>query len=170
MKNLQPGEFPDYYMPYINAVKSLDIVDGLEDNMNDFFNFIENIVPENKYEFRYQPEKWTIKDIIQHIIDAERIFAYRALRMARFDRTPLAGFEENDYVPVADANRRSMTDLLQEFLMVRKSTICLFDSLSEEMLLSKGIASGKEISVRSIGYIITGHCIHHQNVIKERYL
>ncbi|MCL9804269.1 DinB family protein [Flavobacterium amniphilum] len=170
MKNLQPGEFPDYYIPYINAVKSLDIVDGLEDNMNDFIDFIENTVHENKYEYRYQPEKWTIKDIVLHIIDAERIFAYRALRMARFDRTPLAGFEENDYVPVAEANKRSMTDLLHEFAMVRKSTICLFQSMSEEMLLNKGIASGKEISVRSIGYIITGHCIHHQNVIKERYL
>ncbi len=170
MKNLQPNEYPEYYIPYINEVKSLAIIDALEDNLNDFYNFIENIVPGEKHEYRYESEKWTIKDIVQHLIDAERIFSYRALRISRFDKTPLPGFDENEYVTVANANHRNMIDLIQEFVAVRKATIRLFESFSEEMLLNKGIASNNPISVRAIGYIITGHCIHHQNIIKERYL
>lgn len=170
MKNLHPNEFPEYFVSYINEVKSLDIVEALEDNLDDFTDFIENRVPDIKYQFRYQQGKWSIKEIVQHIIDAERIFGYRALRMARFDVTPLPGFEEDDYVKVSNADAREMDDLLQEFVLVRKATIKLFESFTDEMLLHRGIASGKEISVRAIGYIITGHCIHHQNVVQERYL
>lgn len=170
MKNLQPGEFAEFYVNYINHVKCLDIVEALEENLSDFVDFIQDNIPENKYLYRYQPEKWSIQEVVQHIIDAERIFAYRALRIARFDATPLHGFEENDYVKVSDADHRSMDDLLQEFVLVRKATIKLFESFSEEMLLHKGTASNHPISVRALGYIIAGHCIHHQKVIKERYL
>ena len=170
MKNLQPNEIPEYFIQYVNEVKSLDVVEALNENLNDFLNFIETEVPIDKYEYRYLPEKWTVKEIIQHITDAERIFAYRALRFARFDATPLSSFEEDDYAEACEANNRDIDDLLEEFLFVRKSTIKLFESLNEEMLLNKGVASGKEISVRAIGFVISGHCIHHQNVIKERYL
>lgn len=170
MKNLLVNEYPEYFGTYINKVESEDLIEALEENLDDFTNFIENIVPDSKYEFRYQPEKWSIKEIVQHIIDAERIFAYRALRMARFDKTPLPGFEENDYVPVSESDKRTMDDLIREFVLVRKSTIELFESFSDEMMKSIGVASGKEVSVRAIGYIISGHCIHHQQVIKERYL
>lgn len=170
MRNLQPNEIPEYYISYVNEVQSLDIVDALEENLIGFLNFIKTEVPSDKFEYRYLPEKWTIKEIIQHIIDAERIFAYRALRFARFDAAPLHSFEEDDYVKVSESNVRSVDDLLEEFLLVRKSTIKLFESLNEEMLMNKGVASGKEISVRAIGFVISGHCIHHQNVIKERYL
>lgn len=169
MKNLQPSEFPEYYTPYINEVKCLDIIEALEENIHDFLNFIENI-PVEKHEFQYLPGKWTIKEIILHIIDAERIFGYRALRFARFDATPLAGFEENDYVPISNANNRDIKSLLTEFVAVRKATISLFENFTEEMLLHKGIASNGEISVRALGFIISGHCLHHQNVIRERYL
>lgn len=170
MKNLLVNEYPEYFGTYINKVESEDLIEALEENLDDFTNFIENIVPDSKYEFRYQPEKWSIKEIVQHIIDAERIFAYRALRMARFDKTPLPGFEENDYVPVSESDKRTMDDLIREFVLVRKSTIELFESFSDEMMKNIGVASGKEVSVRAIGYIISGHCIHHQQVIKERYL
>ncbi|SHI83090.1 DinB family protein [Flavobacterium terrae] len=170
MKNLLVNEYPEYFGTYINKVESEDLIEALEVNLDDFTNFIENIVPDSKYEFRYQPEKWSIKEIVQHIIDAERIFAYRALRMARFDKTPLPGFEENDYVSVSESDKRTMDDLIREFVLVRKSTIELFESFSDEMMKSIGVASGKEVSVRAIGYIISGHCIHHQQVIKERYL
>ena len=169
MKNLQPTDFPAYFTQYINQVEEDDCIEALEDSMNDFIDFIENIAVE-KHEFRYQPEKWSIKEIVQHIIDAERIFAYRALRFARFDRTALAGFEENDYVAVAQSDKRSMSDLLQEFILVRKATIKMFESFSEGMLSSMGIASGGDIKVLAIGFIISGHVIHHQKVIIERYM
>ena len=123
MKNLQPGEFAEFYVNYINEVKCLDIVEALEGNLDEFVDFVQDSIPASKYIYRYQPEKWSIQEVIQHIIDAERIFAYRALRIARFDATPLHGFEENDYVDVCDADHRSMEDLLQEFILVRKSTI-----------------------------------------------
>lgn len=170
MKNLLVTDYPAYFSTYINQVENDDCVDALEENMNDFVHFIENIVPTEKYEYRYQDGKWSVKEIVQHIIDAERIFAYRALRFARFDKTPLSPFEENDYVDVCEANKRSMNDLLQEFLLVRKATIKMFESFSDEMISSKGIASGGEIKVTAIGFIISGHAIHHQKVIKERYL
>jgi len=169
MKNIQPSEYPEYYTSYVNEVKCLDIVEALEENLQDFLGFIATI-PIDKLEYQYQPGKWTIKEIILHIIDAERIFGYRALRFARFDNTPLAGFEENDYVPISNANNRDVKSLLTEFLTVRKATITLFENFTEEMLLHKGIASNGEISVRALGFIISGHCLHHQNVIQERYL
>lgn len=169
MKNLHPSEFAEYYVQYINNVQCLDIVEALENNLDEVIDLVQDEIPEEKYKYRYQPKKWSIQEIIQHLIDAERIFAYRALRIARFDQTPLAGFEEDDYVKVCNADHRSMEDLLQEFVLVRKSTIKLFESFTEEMLLHKGTASNNPISVRAIGYIIPGHCIHHQNVIKERY-
>lgn len=169
MKNLQPTEYPVHYTSYVNEVKSLDIVEALEGNLHDFVNFITTI-PSDKHEYQYLPGKWTIKEIILHIVDAERIFAYRALRFARFDTTPLAGFEENDYVPISNANNRDIKSLLAEFVVVRKATIALFENFTDEMLLHKGIASNGEISVRALGFIISGHCMHHQNVIRERYL
>ncbi|MBP9794276.1 MAG: DinB family protein [Flavobacterium sp.] len=169
MKNLQPTEYPVHYTSYVNEVKSLDVVEVLEENLHDFVNFITTI-PSDKHEYRYLPGKWTIKEIILHIVDAERIFAYRALRFARFDTTPLAGFEENDYVPISNANNRDIKSLLVEFVVVRKATIALFENFTDEMLLHKGIASNGEISVRALGFIISGHCMHHQNVIRERYL
>ncbi|EOG6896026.1 DinB family protein [Flavobacterium psychrophilum] len=169
MKNLLEKDYPAYYGTYINHVKNDDCVLAMEENLNDFVAFIENISIE-KHNYKYQDNKWSIKDIVRHIIDTERIFAYRALRFARFDSTPIAGFEENDYAANVNTTTIEMPDLLQEFILVRKSTIKLFDSFTQEMLVAKGTASGKEISVLAIGFIISGHAIHHQNVIRERYL
>ena len=114
--------------------------------------------------------KWTIKDILLHLIVAERIFAYRALRIGRGDTTPLASFEENDYVPNANANLQSLENLLEEFQLVRKSTLLLFKKFSEEQLTYLGTSSDHSISVRAIGFLISGHQNHHLKIIQERYL
>ena len=169
MKNLLDSDYPVYFGTYINHVQNDDCILAMEENLTVFVNFIENISVE-KHNYKYQEDKWSIKDIVRHIIDAERIFAYRALRFARFDKSPIPGFEENDYAANTDTTTIEMADLLQEFILVRKSTIKLFESFSQEMLSAKGIASGKEISVLAIGFIISGHAIHHESVIRERYL
>jgi DinB superfamily len=169
MKNLNTAEYNPYFGAYINLVKSESLLTALHDSLDSFVDFLAEI-PFDKFEYKYLPEKWTIKEIILHITDAERIFQYRALRFARFDKTPLSSFEENDYVPVSKANTRNFDSLVAEFISVRKATISLFENFTQEMLLSKGIVSNNEISVRAIGFIISGHSIHHQNIIRERYL
>jgi uncharacterized damage-inducible protein DinB len=132
-------------------------------------SFISNI-PIEKLEYRYAEGKWTIKDLLLHLIDAERIFAYRALRIGRGDKTPLAGFEENGYVINANANSRSEESLLKEFELVRKSTLELFKNFTDEQLAYLGTSSDSIISVRAIGFIISGHQNHHIKIIQERYL
>ena len=124
----------------------------------------------DKFDYRYAEGKWTIKDIIQHIIDAERIFSYRALRISRNDQTPLPGFEENSYVMQTNANARSIQQLLTEMAALRQSTLLLFKSFTLEQLQLIGTASDNPISVRAIGFIMIGHQKHHQRIFKERYL
>lgn len=169
MKNLQPNEFAPYYENYIKLVPEQNIVKGLIQQKEEMLHFFKGI-PVFKHEFRYAEGKWTIKDIILHLIDAERIFAYRALRIARNDKTALPGFEENDYVVPANANGREYESLLAEFETVRNATISLFEAFSDEDLLRLGTASNGSVSVRAIGYITLGHELHHKNVILERYL
>lgn len=148
---------------------NIELIEGLEICIHDFIKFVQNI-PMDKFDYRYEKGKWTIKDIIQHLIDAERIFAYRALRISRNDKTALPGFEENDYVNNTNANARSIQDLLTEFAGVRQSTLFLFKSFSNEQMERIGIVSENEISVRAIGFIIIGHQKHHQNIFKKLYL
>lgn len=162
-------EYPIFYAAYIQVLENVEMIEELEICLHDFIRFVQNI-PMDKFDYRYAEEKWTIKDIIQHLIDAERIFSYRALRISRNDKTPLPGFEENDYVINANANDRSLQDLLTEFSAVRHSTLLLFKSFSQDQLTRIGIASGNEVSVRAIGFIIIGHQKHHQKIFKERYL
>ena len=169
MKNLQTNEFASYYENYIKLVSEQDIIKGLIKQKEEMLHFFKSI-PVFKYEFRYAEGKWTIKDIILHLIDAERIFTYRALRIARNDKTELPGFEENDYVTEANANNREYESLLVEFEIVRNATISLFETFTSEELLRLGTASNNSVSVRAIGYIILGHELHHKNVILERYL
>ena len=166
---LKPNEYSSFNSTYINAVEEVSLIEGLEKGLDQMVSFMERI-PFEKLGYRYAERKWTIKDIIQHVIDAERIFSYRALRIGRGDKTPLAGFEENDYVPNAMANTKSLETLLAEFQFVRNSTLCLFKSFSEEQLTYLGTASNNSISVRAIGFIILGHQNHHLKIIKERYL
>jgi hypothetical protein len=124
----------------------------------------------DKFDYSYAGGKWTIKDIIQHIIDAERIFTYRALRFSRNDKTELPGFDENIYVDDANGSKRSIMELLTELSAVRHSTMLLFKTFNEEQLLRIGIASNNPMSVRALGFVIIGHQNHHQKVFEERYL
>jgi uncharacterized damage-inducible protein DinB len=147
----------------------VNLIEELEICLHDFIKFVQNI-PMDKFDFRYAEGKWTIKEIIQHLIDAEHVFSYRALRISRNDKTPLPGFNENDYVDNTNANARSIQGLLTEFSALRQSTLLLFKSFSEEQLKRMGIASNADVSVRAIGFIIIGHQKHHQKVFQERYL
>ncbi|TDD93919.1 DinB family protein [Flavobacterium cellulosilyticum] len=169
LSQLQKSEFSSFYTPYIGAVNDEDLIDALENGLSHLISFFSNI-PFEKLEYRYAENKWTVKDILLHLIDAERIFTYRALRIGRGDQTALAGFDENDYVPNAMANSRSLESLTNEFIVVRNSTIVLFKNFTEEQLLNRGTASNNSISVRAIGFIISGHQNHHLNIIAERYL
>ena len=162
-------EYAPHYATYINKVKGDDLLAHLIDGEQALVAFIES-VPHDRLDYRYQEGKWNIKEILVHLIDAERIFSYRALRFARNDKAELAGFDENDYVPESDARNRALPDIIREYKAMRQATIELYKSFSDEVLLRKGKASGYDISVRALGYTIAGHEIHHAGVIRERYL
>lgn len=168
-KDLTIHEYNPFYQTYINKAQNVELKQGLRESFAYVFEFL-NAIPEHKLEFRYAENKWTIKEVIQHVIDAERIFSYRALRIARQDQTPLPGFEENNYVPASFANNRSRAELLADYKAVRQATLSLFDSFSNDMLLQMGTASNSPISVRALGFITIGHENHHCQIIKERYL
>ncbi|WP_179338849.1 DinB family protein [Winogradskyella ludwigii] len=170
MKSITAAEYNAYYQPYIDNVNyDLSIVEGLKQNQDVVVSFYSNI-PEEKHDYAYAVGKWTVKDVLLHIIDTERVFAYRALRIARRDNTPLAGYEQDDYVLNAFAENRTMKSLIAEYKSVRQATITLFESFSPDTLLLIGEASGFPISVRAIGYVIVGHENHHSKIISERYL
>lgn len=166
---LSSGEYLPYYANYINKANCSDLIQGLQDLLANTNSFL-NSIPIEKFEYRYAKGKWTIKEVIQHIIDAERVFSYRALCFARKDKTPLPSFNENNYAEASLANTRSAQSLIDEHIALRKSTISLFESFNNDTLTNIGIASGGEMSVRAIGYVIIGHEKHHLDVIKERYL
>lgn len=166
---LQTSEYASFYAPYVQTLENVILLEELEISVHRLRNFVQEI-PMDKYDYQYAEGKWTIKDILQHLIDSERVFAYRALRFARRDFTPLPGFEENDYAEVANGSKRSIRDLLTELGIVREATLCLFRTFSDETLQLKGIASGREMSVRALGFIIIGHQNHHQQIFQERYL
>ena len=167
---LQSNEYAGYYAPYVQSVSNeYTLIEELEISVHRLIKFVQNI-PLDKFDYRYADGKWTIKDILQHLIDAERIFAYRALRFSRNDQIQLASFDENEYVIEANANRRSIQDLLTELAVVRQSTLSLFRSFSQEELLRNGIASNNPMSVRALGFVIIGHQNHHQRIFEERYL
>jgi uncharacterized damage-inducible protein DinB len=166
---LPVNEYSKFYATYINVLENVELFEELEISLHDFIKFVQNI-PLDKFDYSYAEGKWTIKEIIQHIIDAERIFAYRALRISRNDKTPLPGFEENDFAVNTDAKSRSIQELLTEFSAVRHSNILMFKSFSEEQLARIGIASEQEVSTRALGFLIIGHMKHHQKVFVERYL
>jgi uncharacterized damage-inducible protein DinB len=168
--NLLPeNEYSAFNGTYIKALDNVDLFEELEISLHDFIKFVQNI-PMDKFDYRYADDKWTIKEIIQHIIDAERIFAYRALRISRNDQTPLPGFDENEYIDNTNGNSRSIQELLTEFSAVRHSNLLLFKSFATEQLTRMGIASNHPVSVRALGFLIIGHQKHHQKVFQERYL
>lgn len=166
---LLPGEYPAYQKNYIATVAEVDLIEELEISLHRFIRFVRDI-PMDKFDYRYADGKWTIKEIIQHLIDSERVFAYRALAFARNDKTPLPGFDENAYADESFADSRHLTSLLNELSEVRHATVSLFKSFSAEVLLRIGHANGNPNSVRALGFAIIGHQNHHEHVYRERYL
>jgi DinB superfamily len=161
---------PEYYKTYINAVSGDEnLLEVLNRNQELTQKVLFNLT-EAQAGFRYAPEKWSVKEILVHLIDTERIMSYRALRFARQDYQELAGFEQNDYVKSSQADRRKIADIAREFAMVRRATIELFRSFDEEAMLRKGIASHNELYVVTLGFVIAGHENHHMRIIKEKYL
>lgn len=162
-------EFFEYYGKYIALVAAGDIVTTLAAQIIETVDFLRE-VPAERTTVGYAPGKWSIRDVVGHVSDAERIFAYRALRIGRGDATPLASFDENAYVPTAGANARSMDALLTELLAVREATLELLAGLPAEAWDRRGTASGKTVSVRALAWIIAGHELHHRAIVGERYL
>ena len=169
LTQLKEGEFNPYYGTYISKAEHVDIVEGLQQSKKEFVDFV-NSIPADKWNFAYAEGKWTIAEILQHLIDTERIFAYRALRFGRNDKTPIMGFEQDAYVPNSNANNYSKDELLEDFEAVRDASITLFKRFTDEMLLRIGEASGSTMSTRAVGYILPGHQKHHLQIINERYL
>jgi uncharacterized damage-inducible protein DinB len=158
-----------YYHRYINLVKGTDAIAQLKTSLTENFSFLSKI-PEDKSLFSYENGKWTIKQVIGHITDSERIFAYRALRIARNDQTNLPGFEQDDYVAAANFNEIKWMDLLHHYRSMRESNIALFSSFDEVALSREGMANNAPTNVKALIFITAGHEIHHMNVLKERYL
>lgn len=161
-------EYPPFYQAYINYTSGKDY-EVLVRQFNDRIIDSWNAIPLEKIDIAYEPGKWTIKQMFQHVIDTERIFAYRALAIARRDTTSLPSFDENDYAKNATAANRNWKEMLIEWRMIRQSTNMLFASFSEEDMKQKGTVAGNDISVNALGFIIFGHALHHLHVVKERY-
>ena len=168
MKKPDPSEHAEYYSRYINLVPEGDVVATLEAQTKQFVAFLRAI-PEAKGDHRFAPDKWSIKEALGHMIDGERVFAYRALRFARADQTAVPGFEQDDYVRAAGHGRAKMADLIEEFELVRKADILMLKHLDEAAWTRKGTASGWEISVRALANVLVGHVEHHWKVLREKY-
>ena len=164
------GEYPAYAHIYIDLLPDDGLIlKHLEDNLESTRKFIASI-PKARLLHRYAEGKWTIKEILGHIVDDERIYVYKALRFARNDSTELPGFDQDHYAEYSEANKQEIMDLLDEFTLVRRSTIAFFNSLDDAALMRAGVADGKRASVRALAYHIAGHELRHMNIIKERYL
>jgi hypothetical protein len=168
MKPPQAEEFPIFYKGYVDTVSD-DVLAELEQQIESFSALLKN-VPKEKASFAYAEGKWTIKELAGHVIDTERIMAYRALRIGRNDATPLPGFEENDYVANAHFADRSLENLADEFAALRKANMYLIRSLNDIEIDRSGISNDKPISVRALIFIMAGHVNHHVAILKQRYL
>lgn len=162
-------EYLPYFDRYISLVPDGDILSILSEQLNETLALLQSI-PEERAGFRYAPDKWSIKQLVGHMIDAERIFAYRALRFARNDATPLPGFEQDDYIRGSSFDDYPLQELAEEFASVRRATLFLFRHLSEEAWMRKGAANESEISVRALAYSLAGHELHHREILRNRYL
>lgn len=164
----QAGEYNPYYERYISLVGSDDVVGLLEKQAPETAALFKSFSAQA--DFRYAPGKWSVKEMLGHVNDTERIMAYRALRIARGDQTPLAGFEQDDYIRDGNFGQRTLADLIDEFTDVRKATLSLFRHLDAEAGARRGTANGDAISARALAYIIAGHELHHRRVLTDKYL
>jgi uncharacterized damage-inducible protein DinB len=163
-----PSEYAPSYAGYIDRVPDGDIVTQLQQGGEELTSALASI-PDDKGDHRYAEGKWSVRTLIGHMIDAERIFAYRALRIARGDSTPLPGFEENDYARTAGSASRSIAGLASEMRVVREGTVRLFESFPNEAWSRSGTVNSAEVSTRALAWITAGHALHHLNVLEDRY-
>jgi hypothetical protein len=163
-----PTEYAAFYEKYIALVPGNDIVSSLDAQRLQMAQLFA-ARSERDGNFRYAADKWSVKEVVGHITDSERIFAYRALRIARADQTPLSGFEQDDYVRAGAFGDRTLADLVEEFALVRSATSALFHSLGDEVWVRRGVANKNEVTVRALAFIIAGHELHHREILKERY-
>jgi hypothetical protein len=160
---------PNHFKNYVKQVDETDVLQALR--LSGFrAQVLIHSIPNDKVDHRYAEGKWTIREVLCHVIDAERIFAYRALRFARNDKTTLSSFDENMFVPESNAEGRSLKKIADEFMHLRSSTVDMFDGFTEEMLHRRGLAGSNEASVLAMGFVIAGHEAHHRRIITERYL
>lgn len=169
MSRPDPSEYGAYYGRYISLVPEGSIVDTLRGQIAETLGLLRAL-PESRGDHRYAPGKWSIKEIIGHVADAERVFAYRALRIGRGDETPLPGFEQDDYVRTGGFGARPLRHLLDELEAVRRGTVLLLEGFDEAAMTRRGTASGMPVSVRALAYIAAGHELHHRKVLRGRYL
>lgn len=162
------ANYPEYFGNYINQVMEEDVLEAFENQLPVVEKFM-SAVNEERSNYSYAPGKWTIKELWQHVIDGERVFSYRALCIARKETENLPSFDENDYASNSNANARSWESLQQEFTNVRRSTVDLYKSFTDEMLAQKGKSNNREIDVLSLGFTIVGHLNHHLKVLREKY-
>jgi hypothetical protein len=165
----EKGEFLPYYEKYIALVASGDVIATLSRQMAETQALLRSL-PSSVASYRYAPDKWSVNELIGHLIDSERVFASRALRFARNDPTPLPGFEQDDYVNNSSFDSYPLTELASELRAVRESTVFLFKHLQEDAWMRRGIANDAEVSVRALAYIIAGHELHHREILRARYL
>lgn len=168
MDRPRPDEHSPYYARYIDRVPAGPIIDVLRTQLSGTVTPLQAL-DEAAASFAYAPAKWTVKEVVGHVIDTERIMSHRALRFARGDQTPLPSFDENVYVPAAESNSRPLADLLAELAVVRAATIALFSGMPANAWTRTGIASDAVCSVRALAYIIAGHELHHRALLAERY-
>jgi hypothetical protein len=164
----EPSEYAPFYETYVSLITGNDIAPILEAQRLQMIQLFA-ARSERDGNFRYSPGKWTVKEVLGHVNDAERIFTYRALRIARGDATPLSGFEQDDYVQGGGFANRSLADLAEEFAHVRAASVALFRSLGKDAWTLRGVASNHEVSVRAMAFIVAGHELHHRRILEERY-
>jgi hypothetical protein len=164
----EPDEYAPYYDRYISLVPGSDILGTLDAQRRQTMLLLCGR-EERDGDIRYAPRKWSVKEVLGHVCDTERIFAYRALRISRGDRTPIEGFEQDGYVRNGPFAQRLLPELIEDYIAVRRATLTLLRNLDEAAWACRGTASGKEVSVRALGYIIAGHELHHRRILEEKY-
>ena len=165
----QPGEYTPYYDRYVSLVPANDILAALDDQRRQMLLLLCGRA-EADGDLRYAPDKWSLKELLGHVNDTERIMSYRALRIARGDATPIEGYEQDDYVRNGPFARRPLADLIEDYIAVRRATVSLFRNLDEPAWSRRGVANKNEVTVRALAYIIAGHELHHRRVLEEKYL
>ncbi len=162
-------EYAHFYSTYVELVDKTNIISTLNNQMHEVFTLM-NSVPGNKAYFKYAPDKWTLKEVLGHMIETERVFSFRALAISRGEKQEIPGMDQDEYMEGNNYNKRTISNLTNEYLAVRVSTIHLLSSMTKEMISRKGTASGTEVTVRALAFIMAGHVAHHFEILKDRYL